>query len=149
MMNAKGIDGTMRLDGDMLYIHKKQFFVSRGEKAIPLSSITAIQWKEPALTSGYIQVVLKGSGESKGGVFDATKDENAILFNKSRGQVLAIRDAINRELAERSRMGSSAAAPQPVATDPIGELVRWAELRDKGVISQDEYDAKKRQLLGL
>ena len=32
---------------------------------------------------------------------------------------------------------------------PVDELVKWKSLLDAGVISQEEFDAKKKQLLGL
>ena len=44
------------------------------------------------------------------------------------------------------------AAPAPVA-DPapgyVGELEQLASLRDAGVLSNDEFEAKKRQILGI
>jgi hypothetical protein len=43
-------------------------------------------------------------------------------------------------------------APAPAAPaepDYLAELERLAELRDQGVITADDFDAKKRQLLGL
>lgn len=55
---------------------------SKGEKSIPIKSITAIQIKEPRLTTGYIQFAYSGASESKGGVLDAVKDENTITFLK-------------------------------------------------------------------
>lgn len=43
-----------------------------------------------------------------------------------------------------------AAAPAgPVSDDYIAEIERLAGLRDKGFITNDEFEAKKRQLLGL
>jgi hypothetical protein len=41
--------------------------------------------------------------------------------------------------------------PQPVdaATDYVQELERLAVLKDQGVITMDEFQAKKKQLLGL
>jgi hypothetical protein len=35
------------------------------------------------------------------------------------------------------------------ATSAADELAKWAALRDSGVISAEEFEAKKRQLLGL
>ncbi|HYH59125.1 MAG TPA: SHOCT domain-containing protein [Thermoleophilaceae bacterium] len=37
----------------------------------------------------------------------------------------------------------------PAQADYTAELERLAELRDKGVITAEEFDAKKHQLLGL
>jgi predicted cobalt transporter CbtA len=44
-----------------------------------------------------------------------------------------------------------AAAPAPTAAEPeyIEELQKLATLRDQGVISADDFEAKKKQLLGI
>jgi membrane protease subunit (stomatin/prohibitin family) len=42
-----------------------------------------------------------------------------------------------------------AEAPQASASDPYAELEKLAGLKDQGVITQEEFDAKKKQLLGL
>jgi hypothetical protein len=45
------------------------------------------------------------------------------------------------------------AAAAPVTTEPepsyLDELERLADLRDRGIISEDDFEAKKGQLLGL
>ena len=53
-----------------------------GEKSILLSELTAFQLKEPGKTVGYLQLIFPGSMDTKGGVFDAVKDENTITFTK-------------------------------------------------------------------
>ena len=35
------------------------------------------------------------------------------------------------------------------ALSTADELVKWASLHDQGIISNEEFEAKKRQLLGL
>ncbi len=43
-----------------------------------------------------------------------------------------------------------AAAPAPAApADPADELRKLAELRDQGIITPEDFDAKKKQLLGI
>jgi len=42
------------------------------------------------------------------------------------------------------------AAPAPQAEpEYVGELERLAQLRDQGVISDEDFEAKKKQLLGI
>jgi len=41
------------------------------------------------------------------------------------------------------------AAPEPAAPDYINELKKLAELRDMGILTAEEFEAKKKQLLGL
>lgn len=41
-----------------------------------------------------------------------------------------------------------AAAPAPVAEDPIAKLKEFAELRDQGILTEEEFAAQKAKLLG-
>jgi hypothetical protein len=41
---------------------------------------------------------------------------------------------------------ASAAAPEP---EYMAELERLAQLRDQGIVSEEEFDAKKKQILGI
>ncbi|WP_445479187.1 DUF4429 domain-containing protein [Lysinibacillus irui] len=117
---------------------------SRGEKSIPIKSITAIQFKDPGLTAGYIQFAYSGSSESKGGVFDAVKDENSVLFAKK--ELKQARELV--DLIESKRHASSTPA-QPTAVSAADEILKMKELLDAGILTQDEFDAKKKQLLGI
>ena len=42
-------------------------------------------------------------------------------------------------------------AATPVASEPeyVGELERLAQLRDQGILSDEEFEAKKKQILGI
>jgi hypothetical protein len=46
---------------------------------------------------------------------------------------------------------AAAPAPAPAAYEPeyVGELERLAQLRDQGIISDEEFEAKKKQILGI
>jgi hypothetical protein len=46
---------------------------------------------------------------------------------------------------------AEAAAPAPAANEPeyVGELERLSELRDQGIITNEDFEAKKKQLLGI
>jgi hypothetical protein len=47
---------------------------------------------------------------------------------------------------------AAAAAPAPAANDEpeyVGELERLAELRDQGIITNEDFEAKKKQLLSI
>jgi Short C-terminal domain len=43
------------------------------------------------------------------------------------------------------------AAPAPAASEPeyVGELERLSQLRDRGIISNEDFEAKKKQILGI
>jgi hypothetical protein len=47
---------------------------------------------------------------------------------------------------------AAAAAPAPAANDEpeyVGELKRLSQLRDQGIITNEDFEAKKKQLLGI
>ena len=47
---------------------------------------------------------------------------------------------------------AASAAPAPAANDEpeyVGELERLAQLRDQGIITNEDFEAKKKQLLGI
>jgi hypothetical protein len=50
------------------------------------------------------------------------------------------------EYAEQAQPASQAPAGEP---DYTAELEKLAKLRDEGVISADDFEAKKKQLLGI
>lgn len=68
----------------------------KGDKTIYLKDISSIQFKNAGLfTNGYIQFAFHGGKEAKGGLFQATKDENTIMFNASQqSQFEEVRDFI-------------------------------------------------------
>src|SRR5215212_12164504 len=50
------------------------------------------------------------------------------------------------EPVEAAAPSSASAAPEP---DYMAELERLAQLRDQGIVSEEEFEAKKKQILGL
>ncbi len=71
-----------------------------------------------------------------------------IAFNliKNRDEV---RDAISNLLIERQAHKNNSTPVMNVNPSNAEELKKYKELLDSGVISQEEFDSKKKQLLGL
>lgn len=52
--------------------------------------------------------------------------------------------------AEKDAQKAAAAQPAEAPTDPMtAQLEQLADLRQRGILTQDEYEAKKRQVLGI
>lgn len=65
-------------------------------------------------------------------------------------QFSILRSAITKCLIQRQDRTYSHTVAKPVANNSkANELKEYKELLDMGVISQEEFDAKKKQLLGL
>jgi hypothetical protein len=112
----------------------------RGDKEIPISSVTAVQLKPVGwATSGYIQFAYSGSTESKGGVFNAVKDENTVMFDKK--QQPRFEELKNRILEAQS---AGTTTSTPTKAQEIREL---SKLLEDGIISEEEFAAAKIRVL--
>ena len=49
----------------------------------------------------------------------------------------------------RQEQPAEAAPPAPAEPDYVGELERLSQLRDQGIISNEDFEAKKKQILGI
>lgn len=145
----KGYNGTLVLSDTGVIIKRgaKGFllggFALRGDKSIPYSSIVAVQLKRAGLMAGYIQLTLSGGSEAKAGLFQSTTDENTINFMTS-GQNEKFEEA-KRLLDERIVQAHSGGSQKSGAD----ELEKYAGLRDSGVITEEEFQSKKKQILGV
>src|SRR4051794_8829304 len=82
----KGYNGQVRIDGEWLVIERKglgRLGHSKGDRRIPLATITAVQMRPAGpVANGFIRFTVPGSPDLRGGLKDATKDENAVIFTR-------------------------------------------------------------------
>lgn len=118
----------------------------KGDKDIPVSSITAIQLKEPGLTgSGYLQFNLSGGNTSTGGVFSASKDENTVMLSNKHQYDKAKKAKTTIENLMRKDNSSEGNNKEDNLSD-IEKIERYHSLLEKGAISEEEYKKKKKEV---
>ena len=150
---VNGYNGTAMFDGHFLHITRKGALargsVGKGNKSIPIGSVTAVQWKEPgAMVNGFIQFSLTGGNElrSKFGkqTINAVGDENSIILRKGKSEEMAeLRTAVMEAIRNRD-LPQTAVVNQSSTADEILKLVA---LRDAGALSNEEFEAQKARLL--
>lgn len=115
----------------------------RGDKTIPYSSIVAVQLKKAGAVAGYIQLTLMGGSEAKGGLFQSAFDENSINFHSwgNKNQLFLEAKELIEQKMQQTRNGHT--------RSDADELDKFSQLRDKGVLSEEEFQGKKKQILGL
>lgn len=148
LMSAKGINGQLELYVDKIVIKRKgilSFMTQglKGDKDILLSSISSIQLKNASmLTNGYIQFSFMGGQEGKRGLFQATQDENTVMFDRKQQPDF---DALKTRFEALRSQGTQAQGGR----SNVDELERLAALREKGILTDEEFAAEKRRILGL
>ena len=120
----------------------------QGVKEIMLSSITAIQLKKAGiLTVGYIQFTISGGVESRRGLNEAVEDENTITFDSPQTKTAeAIKNKIY-ELQSQAKAGGGVVQNIVNQVSGADEILKYKQLLDAGVLTQEEFDRKKQEIL--
>lgn len=143
----KGYNGTIILSDAGVIIKRgaKGFLLGggmlRGDKTIPYTSIVAVQLKKAGMTAGYLQLTLKGGSEAKSGLMQSTTDENTVNFHSRKNKdFLEAKEKIEARISQTSGSHQSRSSAD--------ELEKLAALKEKGILSQAEFDSEKAKILG-
>ncbi len=116
-----------------------------GTKTYPMKKITGVQYKEPRMTAGYLSIIMSGTKDNMGGMLGAVRDENSIMFGaKENKLILEIKEFIEYKINHQEENVSSTAM-----ISAADEILKFKQLLDAGVITENEFEAKKKQLLEL
>lgn len=144
---------TVTIEGNWITITRDKKLINTishgldGTKKIHVKNISAIQFKEPgSITAGYIQLVVVGSQENKGGILDATRDENTIMVYEKNIKLARIFIKEIEKMIDELNCNKSHAISQTIKSN-AQEIREFKTLLDEGIISQEEFDLKKSQLL--
>ncbi len=119
-----------------------------GERKIYYADITSVTFqKSSALLSGFMEFYFAGNNTKKqgGGLFAGTNNENRVTFyNKYLNEMIKVNDYIQNKIGNKNQPQQ-----QPQNVDAAAEIKKFKQLLDDGIITQAEFEAKKKQLLGL
>jgi uncharacterized membrane protein YdbT with pleckstrin-like domain len=141
-----------------LRVIREEGLVSRKSSASLISSISDVQSRVGILGKqlGYGDLVVIGQSGSAGSdrfvsITEPEAFRNAILTRKMTGNTApgtpAVQDAAAAAVAAAAPAVVAAAPAAPAAPDPAAALSSLADLRDRGAITAEEYEAKKAEIL--
>ncbi|MGX7200033.1 DUF4429 domain-containing protein [Enterococcus nangangensis] len=161
-MELKGTNGTVIVDDETITISRKslggwaaQGF--KGDKKIYFRDIVSIEFKKPTKwANGYIQFVTspelatdQQTNFMGGTSLDALKDPNSVVLRAMKKEKTeaaeAFYDYVMDKFRQAKRQGGNVIPPISVTE----ELRSFKSLFDEGVITEKEFEAKKKELLGL
>ena len=120
--------------------------ISDGEKTIYYSDCIGVQYKKSGFQLGYLQF------ETAGGIMNNKADnffnENTFTWNTTK-QTNEKMEEVANYTKERVNYYKTAKNSPASAVSPADEILKYKNLLDSGVITQEEFDEKKKQLLGL
>lgn len=118
-----------------------------GEKTIYYSDCIGIQFKQSKLTIGYLQLETASSnGNNKKSNFF---DENSFTFSPSvvsNEKMIEVKNYVKSRIAA-IKNGSTTTSETNILVSVADEILKFKQLLDMGVISQEEFDEQKNKLL--
>ena len=159
-MELKGSNGTIVVYDDRVVIQRKGLFAwatqgMKGDAVYFYSTLAGVDYKKPGLTDGFIRFVLPGTVASniKVGTFDFKDAEERMADPNT----VVLRSIFRPSVADESekiynyilnKMNDAKRNVVSVsASSSADEIRKYKELLDDGIISQEEFDKKKKQLL--
>ncbi len=159
LMELKGTTGTIIAYKDKVVISRKGLFAAathgfQGDRTFFYNDLTGIDYKKPGLTNGYIKFLVPGVKDTSPRVglmassSDSMEDENTVIlcaFNSNTPKLSEDMYNLLMEMIQKSKV----APTQSPNISSADEILKFKQLLDAGIISQSEFDQKKRQLLNL
>lgn len=151
-LHFKAYDGKASFDGSRVSFRWSWTGASSakwkcGDQSFPVAELTGVDWRSPEAYDGYLRVLRQGEPDAA----QADQDPAAVVFGLGYGPV---HESLPFAAAVLGAARHSRTVPVPaIATgrrDPadIAERIRHlGELHSSGLVTDDEFSAKKAELL--
>lgn len=148
LFHLDGVVGELDVYEEQIVIKRKgkraiKIYGVEEERTIPMKLIKGVKFRAwTPMVRGYLQFNIEGNIDTQGGFVAAASDENAIFFTKEGNETAKRIKNYMEEIIAKSLNNDD-------ANGSINELKRFKELFDEGIITQEEFEAKKKQILNL
>lgn len=153
--NCTGVSSKVTIDNNWLSIERSGFsntmnYGRHGVKKLHIQDISGVQFKEAKnINGGYVELILKSYDKNvNNGVLGL--DENRIMFTKQYNDLATELVKIIEDKIEEIRLNTKGTnITQQNTTTTAQQIREFKELLDQGIITQEEFDKKKSQLLNF
>lgn len=148
LFHLDGVVGELDVYEERIVIKRKgkravKIYGIEEERSIPMEVIKGVKFRAWTLmVRGYLQFNIEGNIDTQGGFVAAASDENTIFFTKEGNETAKkIKNYIEEIIVKSTKYDDG--------NGSINELKRFKELFDEGIITKEEFEAKKKQILNL
>lgn len=160
LMEIEGQNGKAIAYQDCIVISRKGFkgFLAQGiagDRTFYYKDITAIDYKKPSfIANGYLKIITGGIQDNNNKKVnlirtteDAFKDPNTLALRAFKKETANKTEEFYNLVMEKINNNKKAT---PSSNGSVAdEIKKFKELLDAGAITQEEYDAKKKELLNM
>ena len=141
----EGNGNTVVLEEDCIQVERSGVMGSiahSSEMKIPLSTIQTIMYRKDSIfANGLLQFCTLGG---------RTEASTIFFFPGRNSEALAFKEKVERQMEICKRKEADHNGKTVIQSlSGADEIKKYKELLDSGIISQEEFDAKKKQILGV
>ena len=155
----KCTNGLLKVYEDRAVISRNTVmgFVSqglKGDKVFFYKDLSSIEYKKPSFfANGYIKFVTAGTQETKQNIgmlgnttFEASKDPNTLILRAFNKEIPKKSEEIYNYILKRMSECKNVMVATS-QTSNADEILKFKQLLDQGIITQEEFERKKQELL--
>jgi len=134
------------VDGSGVHFSNKKDIKDGRMRTLPYDQIASVDYVPAVLAGGclYFKHINDTSTKAKG-IVALQSEDNAFFFSgREVNDAKKIKASVDNIIAERKATAETESVPSSA-----DELLKFKQLLDAGAITQEEYDKKKTQLLGI
>ncbi|GKT04666.1 SHOCT domain-containing protein [Furfurilactobacillus entadae] len=159
-LTVKGTNGTIVADNEKVTISRKGAgaFITqgiKGDRTIYYQDLKAVEYRNPTmLANGYLQLITNAELATNqkvsllGSSTKAMRDENTVILRAFKKQTVT--DAQNvYDFIQENIHNLKTSQTTPNSVSDADEIAKFKTLLDSGAITEEEFEAKKKQLLKL
>ena len=159
LLELKGTNGILKVLDDCIIISRKSAmgFLSqgiKGDRTIFYKDIASFEFKKPTiLANGYIQFIINGTFATNNAVgllgtsTSSLQDPNTIILRAFNKETPILSEKVYTTIMQKMKEARvTPSSGQKVSS--ADELRKFKQLLDDGVINEQEFEKKKKELLG-
>lgn len=161
ILELKATNGILYVFDDRVEISRKTVFGVaaqgfKGDRIIFFKDITSVEFKKPTIwANGYMQFIIAGTMHQNASVgilgssMESMKDPNTIILRAFNKETPELSEKAYKLIMDNMVKTKSDSNKSVNTISEADELRKYKSLLDDGIINQEEFDKKKKELLGL
>jgi hypothetical protein len=161
LMSLKATNGTIVVYEDRVVIVRKGLGSLalqgiKGDRTFFYSDLSGVEYKKPSImANGYMKFLTSGTLDinAKVGIFGSSKqsgeDPNTVILRAFDKKVPIESEKIYNFLMKKISDIKKANNNSSTGISSADEILKFKNLLENGIISEEEFEAKKKQLLGI
>lgn len=148
---SEGLNGLIAVSSNVVYIVRGSFLERKAIKSYAIKSISSVELRKPSLISnGHLQIITSGNGDRTkrfSTAYDYAKDENTIMIKSSSYDHFVRIEQLIYKLRDKENENVQVSQSVSSEDDVFQKIEKLAQLKEKNLITSEEFEKKKSELL--